>query len=119
MKMQTASTNKHISQIFFVLAAPMYWWEMVSCTNINCSVMLAATTLFGRPMTIGSAGVNGKGNNVIKRWRQNQKTKGHRSPWAETNTVPFICRPPNPLVSHWSLTLMYGLSVLPLLLWIK
>jgi hypothetical protein len=26
MEMQTGSTNKHISQIFFPLAAPMYWW---------------------------------------------------------------------------------------------
>jgi hypothetical protein len=31
MEMQTGSTNKHISQIFIVLAAPMYWWEMVNC----------------------------------------------------------------------------------------
>jgi hypothetical protein len=27
MEMQTGSTNNHISQIFFVLAAPMYWWH--------------------------------------------------------------------------------------------
>jgi hypothetical protein len=26
MEMQTGSTNIHISQIFFVLAAPMEWW---------------------------------------------------------------------------------------------
>ncbi len=26
MDMQTDSTNNQISQIFFVLAAPMYWW---------------------------------------------------------------------------------------------
>jgi hypothetical protein len=31
MEMQTGSTNKHIFQIFFVLAAPMYWWEMFRC----------------------------------------------------------------------------------------
>jgi hypothetical protein len=46
MKMRTGSNNKHISQIFFVLAAPVWWWEMVSCTNTNSalaegSVMLA------------------------------------------------------------------------------
>jgi hypothetical protein len=27
MEMQTGSTNNHISQIFFVFAAPMYWWD--------------------------------------------------------------------------------------------
>jgi hypothetical protein len=26
MEMQTSSTNIHISQIFFVLAAPTKWW---------------------------------------------------------------------------------------------
>jgi hypothetical protein len=26
MEIQTGSTNNHISQIFFVLAAPMQWW---------------------------------------------------------------------------------------------
>jgi hypothetical protein len=35
MKMPTGSTNKHISQILFVLAAKMYLWEIVSCTNTN------------------------------------------------------------------------------------
>ncbi len=38
MEMQTGSTNKHISKIFFVLASPMYWWEMVSCTNNNSAL---------------------------------------------------------------------------------
>jgi hypothetical protein len=27
MEMQTGSTNNPISQIFFVFAAPMYWWD--------------------------------------------------------------------------------------------
>jgi hypothetical protein len=27
MEMQTGSTNNHISQIFFVFAAPMYCWH--------------------------------------------------------------------------------------------
>jgi hypothetical protein len=26
MEMLTGSTNNHIFQIYFVLAAPMYWW---------------------------------------------------------------------------------------------
>jgi hypothetical protein len=32
--LQTGSTNNHISRIFSVLAAPKYWWEMVSSTNV-------------------------------------------------------------------------------------
>jgi hypothetical protein len=33
-ELQTSSTNNHISWIFFLLAAPIYWWEMVSSTNV-------------------------------------------------------------------------------------
>ncbi len=33
-ELQTDSTNYHISRIFFMLAAPIYWWEMVSSTNV-------------------------------------------------------------------------------------
>jgi hypothetical protein len=32
--LQTGSTNNHISRIFFLLAAPIYWWELVSSTNV-------------------------------------------------------------------------------------
>jgi hypothetical protein len=32
-ELQTGSTNNHICLIFFMLAAPIYWWEMVSSTN--------------------------------------------------------------------------------------
>jgi hypothetical protein len=28
--MQTDSTNNHISQFFFVVAAPMYWWDWLA-----------------------------------------------------------------------------------------
>jgi hypothetical protein len=30
MEMQTDSINNHISLIFFVLAVPMYWWDLLS-----------------------------------------------------------------------------------------
>jgi hypothetical protein len=33
-KLRTGSTNNHISRILFMLAAPIYWWEMVSSTNV-------------------------------------------------------------------------------------
>jgi hypothetical protein len=33
-ELQTVSTNNHISRIFFTLAAPTYWWEMVSSINV-------------------------------------------------------------------------------------
>jgi hypothetical protein len=32
--LQTGSTNNPISRIFFLLAAPIYWWELVSSTNV-------------------------------------------------------------------------------------
>jgi hypothetical protein len=30
MEMQTGSTNNHITQIFFVFAAPMYLWDWLA-----------------------------------------------------------------------------------------
>jgi hypothetical protein len=30
MEMQTGSTNNHNSQIFFVFAAPIYWWDWLA-----------------------------------------------------------------------------------------
>jgi hypothetical protein len=33
-ELQTENTNNHLSRIFFMFAAPIYWWEMVSSTNI-------------------------------------------------------------------------------------
>jgi hypothetical protein len=34
MELQTGSTNNHISQIFFVLAAPMSWWYWLAAPVI-------------------------------------------------------------------------------------
>jgi hypothetical protein len=33
-ELQTGSTNNDIPWIFFMLAAPIYWWEIVSSTNV-------------------------------------------------------------------------------------
>jgi hypothetical protein len=33
-ELQTGTTNNHISWIFFILAAPIYWWEVVNSTNV-------------------------------------------------------------------------------------
>jgi hypothetical protein len=59
MEMQTGSTKNHISQIFFVLAAPMYWWDWLVAPVLHFlmvrykgSIMLAATTLNDRLMTL-------------------------------------------------------------------
>ncbi len=71
--MQTGSTNNHISQIFFVFAAPMYWWDW-----------LAAAVLM----------VRYKGD-----WRPNKKIKGHHG----QRPISIICHLPDPLISHWSL----------------
>jgi hypothetical protein len=30
MEKETGSTNNHISQIFFVFAAPLYWWDWLA-----------------------------------------------------------------------------------------
>jgi hypothetical protein len=65
-ELQTGRTNNHISRIFFMLAAPIYWWDMVSSTNV-----LAAHCLFSRPLPIQSAVASGKGNIFNTRWWQN------------------------------------------------
>jgi hypothetical protein len=57
MEMQTGSTNNQISQIFFVFAAPVYWWDW-----------LAAPALINMSMTSYWSGVSGKGNRIIPRW---------------------------------------------------
>jgi hypothetical protein len=47
MEMQTGSTKNHISQIFFVFAAPMYWWDWLAAPKIM-DVMFAAPALIDR-----------------------------------------------------------------------
>jgi hypothetical protein len=32
MDMQTGSTNNHISLIFFVFVAPLYWWDLLAAS---------------------------------------------------------------------------------------
>ncbi len=52
------STNNHISQIFLVVAAPMYWWDWLAAPVpivlyvIRGIVMLAAPALINRTITI-------------------------------------------------------------------
>jgi hypothetical protein len=44
MELQTGLANNHISQNFFVLAAPMYWWDwlvalvLMVCYQGKCHV---------------------------------------------------------------------------------
>jgi hypothetical protein len=75
MEMQTGSSNNHIFQIFFVLATPIYRWDWlvapVLMVHYKGSVILVAPALIDRPMTIHRAGVSGKGNRIIPRWRPN------------------------------------------------
>ncbi len=35
MEMQTGSTNNHNSQIFFVLAAPIFWWDWLAVLMVR------------------------------------------------------------------------------------
>ncbi len=95
--MQTGSTNNHISQIFFVFAAPMYWWDWLAAPILmvrykgDCHVS----------STNDWAGVSGKGNRIIPRWRPNKKRKGHLSPWSETNIHHL---PPSQPPCFWLVT---------------
>jgi hypothetical protein len=84
MEMQTGNTNNHTSQIFFVLAAPMYWREWLVAPVLmvpykgKCHV--SSTIPNRQAFTIHLAGVSGKRNRFNTRWRQNSKTNGHLSP---------------------------------------
>jgi hypothetical protein len=71
--LQTGSTNNHIFRIFFMLAAPIYWWEMVSSTNVLVRYKgnLNVSSLLSRPLPKQSAVASGKGNRFSTRWRQN------------------------------------------------
>jgi len=73
--MLTGSTNNPISQIFLMLAAPIYWCKIVSSTMHWCVIkalkILAAHCLFGRPLPVQSAVASGKGNRFYTRWQQN------------------------------------------------
>ncbi len=82
---------------------PMYWWYS-ACSAISHKgfVMLAAQALIDRSMTNYWAGVSGKGNRIIPRWRPTKKRKGHLSPRFETNiyNLPPSC-PPLFLTGHY------------------
>jgi hypothetical protein len=81
MEIQTGSPNNHISQISFVFAALMYWWNWLAAPVLLVCYrgidMLAALALIDRSMTIYWAGVSRKGNGIIPKWRPNKKRKGH------------------------------------------
>ncbi len=68
--------------------------------------MLAAPSLIDRPMTNYWAGVSGKGNRIIPRWRPYKKRKGHLSPRSETNVYHLPpSRHPLFLIGHHLLIL--------------
>jgi hypothetical protein len=70
--------KNHIYQIFFLLAGPIYFWEMVSCTNTNgalqykrkCQVGTGSTYPIRQAFGIDSAGVSGNENTLNKRRHQ-------------------------------------------------
>jgi hypothetical protein len=75
---ETGSTNNHISQIFFVFAAPMYWWDWLAVPVLmvrykgDCHV---SSTSPDRQVDDYWAGVSGKENRIILKWRPNRKKK--------------------------------------------
>ncbi len=107
MGMQSGSTNNHISQIFFVLAAPNVMVVLVSSTSTNSAVirrivMLAAPILIDRSMTNYCPGVSGNGNRINPRWRPNKKRNGHPSPGSRTNIYNLPASlPPLFLIGHY------------------
>jgi hypothetical protein len=118
IEMQTCSTNDHISQIFFVFAAPMYWWHWLAAPVLMVClkgiVMLAAPAPIGKSMTNYWAGLRGKRNRIIPRWRPNMKIKGHLTP--QSDTVSIICHLPDPpcfsLVTTYTVRVVFGLFLL-------
>jgi hypothetical protein len=110
MEMQTGSTIYHISLIFFVLAAPIYWWDWlvapVLMVRYKSSVILAAHAIIDRSMTIRWAGVSGKGNKSNPRWQPKLKEKRTSITTVRDQFLSFTTFP-TPLVSHWSLPLSH------------
>jgi hypothetical protein len=111
-EMQTGTTNNHISQIFFVFAAPMYWRDWLAAQVLmvrykgDCHV---SSTSPNRQVDDYWAGVSGKGNRSIPRWRPSKKRKGHLSPLSETNIYHLPHSRPNFfLIGHFLLANSYA-----------
>jgi hypothetical protein len=97
IEMQTACTNNHISQIFFVFAAPMYWWDWLASPvqmvryKGDCHVSSTSPNL--QMMTNYRVGVSGTKKELedggqIKR----EKDIFHCS----LRPISIICKLPNP-----------------------
>jgi hypothetical protein len=72
--------------------------------------MFAAPRLFVQTMPIQSAGVSGRGNRIIPRWRPNKNKNECRSPqWEKTQAFDIF---QTPLSSHYPLTLRTGNAAL-------
>jgi hypothetical protein len=82
-----------------------------------CGKHLAEPILIGRPISIHSAGVSGKGNRFYTRWKQNQKTKGHLSPWSESN-IYHLPRSPHLLFKKFDKICTY-LGLIKTLYWMS
>jgi hypothetical protein len=93
----------------WVLANTKKFWEIwflvlpvcISMTNGGTGtvpqweiVRLAAPALIDRSITNYWAGVSGKGNIIIPRWRPYKKGKEHLSPWPRP--ISIICHLPDP-----------------------
>jgi hypothetical protein len=74
-EIQTGSTNNHISWIFFRLAAPIHWWEMISSTNVlvryEGNLDVRSTLPIQQAIFYSISVASGKGNTFNTRWRQN------------------------------------------------
>jgi hypothetical protein len=80
MEIKTGSTNNHITQIYFVLAALMYWWDWLVAPVYSIwsvkrgSVMLAVPVLIDRSMTLNGLDWSERKRKyciINPRWRPN------------------------------------------------
>jgi hypothetical protein len=86
-----------ISQIFYLLAAPIHWCNLVSSTSVLVSYkekeVLAAPLLIVWSLPNNLAGVSQNGNMFVSKWRANQQLSNinHHRP----RHILFICPLPN------------------------
>ncbi len=87
MEMQIGNTKNHISQIFFVLAAPMYWrdWLVAPVLMVRYKGKCHVSSINPNrhALTIHLAGVSGIGNRFNTRWRLQRQLSPRSQAYSE------------------------------------
>ncbi len=94
-------TNNQFSQNFCRFAAPIYWCEMVSSTNVLVRVMLAALCLIVRTLPMNLVEWAETEILLFSRWRQHKRL----SSTADRELCLTSANFPTSLSSRWSLPL--------------